>query len=118
MHFEVLVEDQSGKKALDILFPKIIDAQHTFKVIAYRGIGHIPQNLKRDGPQSARKSRYGRHTSPHTWRSPPTHRLVSATFGRKFRNLLEAQRVLLPVSTNHTVCSMILKSSLSDMFSM
>ena len=28
------------------------------------------------------------------------------------------QRVLLPVSTNHTVCSMILKSSLSDMFSM
>jgi len=61
MHFEVLVEDQSGKKALDILFPK---------------------------------------------------------FGRKFRNLFKAQRVLLPVSTNHTVCSMILKSSLSDMFSM
>lgn len=28
------------------------------------------------------------------------------------------QRVLLPVSTNHTVCSMILKSNLSDMFSM
>ena len=30
----------------------------------------------------------------------------------------QIQRVLLPVSTNHTVCSMILKSNLSDMFSM
>jgi hypothetical protein len=24
MHFEILVEDQSGKKALDILIPKLI----------------------------------------------------------------------------------------------
>ncbi len=46
MHFEVLVEDQSGKKALDILIPKIIGNQHTCKVIAYRGIGRIPRNLK------------------------------------------------------------------------
>lgn len=46
MHFEVLVEDQSGKKALDILIPKIIGNQHTFRVIEYRGIGHIPRNLK------------------------------------------------------------------------
>lgn len=46
MHFEVLVEDQSGKKALDILIPKIIGDQHTFRVIEYRGIGHIPKNLK------------------------------------------------------------------------
>lgn len=45
MHFEVLVEDPSGKKALDILLPKIIDDQHTFKVIGYRGIGRIPRNL-------------------------------------------------------------------------
>ena len=46
MHFEVLVEDQSGKKALDILIPKIIGDQHTFRVIEYRGIGRIPRNLK------------------------------------------------------------------------
>ncbi len=48
MHLEVLVEDASGKKALDILLPKIIgdrDNQHTFKVIGYRGIGRIPSNL-------------------------------------------------------------------------
>ncbi|MYD59517.1 MAG: hypothetical protein F4W91_00565 [Gemmatimonadetes bacterium] len=45
MHFEVLVEDQSGKHALDILIPKIIGSEHSFKVRAYRGIGHIPSNL-------------------------------------------------------------------------
>ena len=45
MHFEILVEDQSGKKVLDILVPKIIGEQHTFKVVPYRGIGHIPANL-------------------------------------------------------------------------
>ena len=45
MHFEILVEDQSGKRMLDILIPKIIGDQHTFRVIDYRGIGHIPRNL-------------------------------------------------------------------------
>ncbi len=46
MHFEVLVEDASGKRALDTLFPKIIGDRHTFKVTEYRGIGRIPRNLK------------------------------------------------------------------------
>lgn len=45
MHFEILVEDQSGKKALDILVPKIIGENHTFNVHSYKGIGRIPQNL-------------------------------------------------------------------------
>ena len=45
MHFEILVEDLSGKKALDILIPKIIGNQHTFKVRGHRGAGHIPRNL-------------------------------------------------------------------------
>ena len=45
MHFEILVEDQSGKKALDILIPKIIDNQHKFKVrILQRNWPH-PQRL-------------------------------------------------------------------------
>ena len=47
MHFEVLVEDQSGKKALDVLIPKIIGDQHTFKVHPYEGIGHIPKNINK-----------------------------------------------------------------------
>ena len=46
MHFEILVEDRSGKKALDILVPKIIGMLHTFKVHSYKGIGHIPRNMK------------------------------------------------------------------------
>lgn len=45
MHFEILVEDQSGQKMLDILVPKIIGADHTFKVIAYKGVGRIPKNI-------------------------------------------------------------------------
>ncbi|MDQ7073866.1 MAG: DUF4276 family protein [Gammaproteobacteria bacterium] len=43
MHFEVLVEDQSGGKALEILLPKMIDHQHTFKIHTYNGIGRIPK---------------------------------------------------------------------------
>jgi len=48
MHFEILVEDLSGKKALDILIPKIIDmnAGHTFRVHSYKGSGHIPRDLQ------------------------------------------------------------------------
>jgi hypothetical protein len=47
MHFEVLVEDQSGKRTLEILLPKILDSRnHTFRVIAYKGIGHLPKNLQ------------------------------------------------------------------------
>ena len=46
MHFEILVEDLSGKKALDIVVPKIIDETHTFKVIPYKGIGRIPKALR------------------------------------------------------------------------
>jgi len=45
MHFEILVEDQSGKKALDILVPKIINNQHTFRIHSYKGIGRIPKNM-------------------------------------------------------------------------
>ncbi|NLE89967.1 MAG: DUF4276 family protein [Dehalococcoidales bacterium] len=45
MHFEILVEDQSGKQAIDILIPKIIGDTNTFKVRSYKGIGHIPKNL-------------------------------------------------------------------------
>ncbi len=54
MHFEILVEDQSGKRALEILVPRIIPATHSWRVIAYRGIGRIPRNLKANGDPSKR----------------------------------------------------------------
>lgn len=47
MHFEILVEDISGKTALDILIPKIINTEkHTFQIHPYKGIGHIPKGIK------------------------------------------------------------------------
>jgi hypothetical protein len=45
MHFEILVEDASGKKALDILVPRIIGKQHTFRVHDYKGLGRIPKKI-------------------------------------------------------------------------
>ena len=46
MHFEILVEDLSGKTALEILMPKVVGKEHTFRIISYRGIGHTPENLR------------------------------------------------------------------------
>lgn len=54
MHLEVLVEDPSGKRALDIFLPKIIGEHDTFRVISYRGIGHVPRNLRRAPDPSKR----------------------------------------------------------------
>jgi len=54
MHFEILVEDQSGKKTLDNLIPKMIGNDHTFNVHSYKGIGHIPKNLVNKSDASKR----------------------------------------------------------------
>jgi hypothetical protein len=46
MHYEVLIEDSSGKVVLENLIPKIIGSSHTFNIHPYKGIGSIPKNLK------------------------------------------------------------------------
>ena len=46
MHLEILVEDQSGKKCLELLLPSMVNDAHTFKVHSYKGIGRIPKGLK------------------------------------------------------------------------
>lgn len=46
MHFELLVEDQSGKKLLDTLVPEIVGEGHTFRIHAYKGIGRIPRDMR------------------------------------------------------------------------
>ena len=46
MHFEILVEDRSGKEALEILIPKIVGEKHTFRVHPYRGVGRLPTGLR------------------------------------------------------------------------
>ena len=47
LHFEILVEDLSGKKALDILVPKIIGKNDSFIVHPYKGLGKIPKDIHR-----------------------------------------------------------------------
>jgi hypothetical protein len=54
MHFEFLIEDQSGKRALEILLPQILDESHTFRIHSYKGVGRIPPNLK---PKSGAEKR-------------------------------------------------------------
>ena len=50
MHFEVLVEDQSGSIALECLLEKILGANgtaHSWNLHPYKGPGRIPKNLHR-----------------------------------------------------------------------
>ena len=50
MHFEMLVEDLSGKIAIDELMEKILGpsrAKHSWRLHPYKGIGHIPKDLRR-----------------------------------------------------------------------
>lgn len=54
MHFVILVEDQSGKKALDILIPKIIGDLHTYEVKSYKGVGRLPKDLRGTSDPSKR----------------------------------------------------------------
>ncbi len=56
MHFEILVEDQSGKIALQVLLKKVVEFnehEHSFRIHAYKGIGRLPP--KRQGVTSPHK---------------------------------------------------------------
>jgi len=57
MHIEILVEDASGGKLLELLLPKIfggLGEPHTWRVHSYKGIGRIPKNLKAGDDPSKR----------------------------------------------------------------
>ena len=48
MHFEVLIEDRSGKKMLEAILPKLLGnycEPHTWKIHAYNGVGEISKGL-------------------------------------------------------------------------
>jgi len=55
VHFEILIEDQSGGKAMEILIPKLLGDRITFRIHSYKGIGNIPKGLKPSGDASKRK---------------------------------------------------------------
>ena len=49
MHFEILVEDASGKIALESILEKILGPNgqnHTYRIFSYKGIGRIPKDLR------------------------------------------------------------------------
>jgi len=49
MHFEILVEDASGKIALEFILQKLLaptGQNHTYRIFSYKGIGRIPKDLK------------------------------------------------------------------------
>ena len=49
MHFEILVEDASGKIVLESILGKILGPNtqdHTYRIISYKGIGRIPKDLR------------------------------------------------------------------------
>ncbi|GBE30869.1 hypothetical protein BMS3Bbin04_01907 [bacterium BMS3Bbin04] len=49
MHFEILVEDASGKIALDSVLEKILrpnGKDHSYRIISYMGGGRIPKDLR------------------------------------------------------------------------
>jgi hypothetical protein len=53
MHIEVLVEDSSGSKLVEIVLPLVIGLHgdpHTWNVHHYKGIGRIPQGLGKADP--------------------------------------------------------------------
>ena len=49
MHFEVLIEDQSGGIALDVVLEKILGKNgqtHSWRLHSYKGVSRIPTNLR------------------------------------------------------------------------
>lgn len=57
MHLEVLVEDASGKIALEALLEKILGpngSDHTYNIFPYKGIGRIPAGMSTKADPSKR----------------------------------------------------------------
>jgi hypothetical protein len=46
MHFDILVEDLSGKMLLEAIVPKIVSTPHSWEIFPYKGCGAIPKDLK------------------------------------------------------------------------
>lgn len=57
MHIEILVEDASGKPLLEAVLPKLLGRQadpHTWRVIAYKGVGRLPRGLQANSDPNKR----------------------------------------------------------------
>jgi len=57
MHIEVLVEDSSGARLVDIILPALIGAAgapHTWRIHQYKGIGRLPRGMTAAGDPAKR----------------------------------------------------------------
>jgi hypothetical protein len=57
MHIEVLVEDASGARLVEILLDKLFGEQganRTWRVHSYKGVGHIPKDLRKGADPAKR----------------------------------------------------------------
>ena len=57
VHFEILVEDQSGKVLIENLLDRILNVniqEHSWELHSYRGVGHIPKNLSAESDPGKR----------------------------------------------------------------
>jgi hypothetical protein len=55
VHFEILTEDQSSKIAMDILIPKLLGNDVTYRIHPYKGIGRLPRDLHTTDDPSKRQ---------------------------------------------------------------
>lgn len=54
MHIELLVEDQSCQKAMEILLPKLLPAEVSHRIHSYKGLGNLPKDM-RPGDDSGKR---------------------------------------------------------------
>jgi hypothetical protein len=56
MFIDLLIEDQSGKKAMEILISKLAgnEVAETIRIISYKGLGRLPEGLKPNSNASKR----------------------------------------------------------------
>ena len=46
MHLDFLIEDVSGKTMLEILLPKVLPENVSYRVHYYKGVGRIPEKMR------------------------------------------------------------------------
>jgi hypothetical protein len=99
MHMEVLVEDQSGAVAIEVLLKKILlpsRPETTYRIHPYKGLGRIPSGLK---PTSDARHRILLDQLPRLLRgygkSLPKNSAVIVVVDRDRRDCMEFKRELI-----------------------
>ena len=99
MHLEILVEDISGRKMLESLVPRLVNKEtDTFRIHAYKGIGHIPGNMRDSKDPSKRillenlpklLKGYGRAFASYPANAPATVVLICDLDDRRLKEFLD-----------------------------